>query len=106
MAYYILNKNREVETVGSLLEMETWRSDNASETRIGINHLPDGTIVSTMFLKVPKEMNEEDLKLFETIVFEDRKSNGTEYSYKTYSEAIIGHLKCLMEVMEEKGLKF
>ena len=97
--YFILDKNRNVVEIYNWKEHREWHSENATLSIVGLNHLSDGHQLVTRFLRIP--FSPEKGLFFETALFDItgkfefcfEATVTTEY--KTYQEAIAGHLKIL-----------
>lgn len=62
-------------------------------SRIATDTLPDGTMVSTMWIGIVMPM-----QIFETAVFDAKGVLGDMYRYETLKEAEEGHKKVVMDI--------
>lgn len=99
MKYWILDRNNQVIEAQDIYHHQRWWETNKHQTILGINHLPDGTIISTRFLAMNWELGFENPVLFQTKVFKNQKFQDFQENYTTYEEAINGHLAALNEVL-------
>lgn len=97
--YWILDRNNQVIEARDIYHHKAWWSVNLKQTIIGLNHLPDGTIISTRFLTMNWEMGFENPVLFQTIIQKNPKFNDFQENYTTYEDAINGHFVALNEVL-------
>jgi hypothetical protein len=97
MPYYILDKDNNLDAIYDWRFQREWFDNNAKRTQIGINHLPDGSMLSTIFLRTSPKIGDDKL-LFETCFFgknEIYEKDHFPINYRTYQEALAGHLEIL-----------
>lgn len=73
----------------TLQEWAEWLENNREKKRVAITKLPDGSLVSTVFLGMNHSWGSVPL-WFETMVFEG-PHDGDMDRYTTYQEALDGH---------------
>lgn len=101
MKYWILDRNNQVIEAQDIYHHQRWWAKSLRKTIIGLNHLPDGTIISTRFLQMNWEIGFENPVLFQTKVFRNTTCECEDFqeNYTTYEEAVNGHLAALNEVL-------
>lgn len=99
MAYYILDKDNNLDEIYDWRFHRDWFDENRKRTQIGFNHLPNGSMLSTIFLSSSAKIGFDKL-LFETCLF-GKKIEGYDFpiNYTTYEDALKGHLEILKTLL-------
>lgn len=96
--YYILDGHKIVKA--ELLEWAEWFE--TADRRVARTEMPDGKVISTVFLGLNYAMPWQKAELFETMVFD---ANGkaldgeNTYRYATWEAAEAGHARAIAEHM-------
>jgi hypothetical protein len=97
--YYILNTDDELVAV-DLLTWARWQEANRLRCQIARDVLPDGTLVSTIFLGLDHGFGLTARPLlFETMVFDASGEITTCHRYATRAEAQDGHHACVGQLL-------
>ena len=99
MGLYILNEAGEPVPCRDVLGWGRWFEAN-DEKRIARDELPDGHVVSTVFLAIDHSLGGEK-QLYETMVFNDYGSLDTNWAcerYATRRQALDGHQHALTKL--------
>lgn len=102
--YYILDADGEPIPVDDVLTWARWFESHGDERRIAQDRLPDGRLVSTVFLGHDHQFGSGPPLIFETMTFGPEGESGNEcYRYSTRAEAIEGHVSLVAELLGFSG---
>ena len=94
----ILDKDHKVILVDNLITWANWQGEE-NNRRVGFDALPNGYLVSTVFLGLDHGWGEGKPLWFETMVFnqEDPREDVFCERYETWDEAVEGHRQIVEE---------
>jgi hypothetical protein len=97
--WYVLDKNNEPVQADTLVAAQ-WLEENTQKRVVACDEMPDGSVLSTVFLCLDHSMGRSDGPvLYESLWF-DGPHDGHQRRYKTRQEAVEGHASMLQEYGE------
>jgi hypothetical protein len=100
--HYILNDDHTVTPT----DLMTWAAEfeKRDNRRVDRTELPDGTVISTVFLGLDHSYGEGPPLLFETMIFPSWTNYEEEYCerYSTWDEAVAGHERAVAQAIEAR----
>jgi hypothetical protein len=87
--YYRLNADHSVTPISDPQEWAIAFEDR-DKRRVAKTKLPDGTMISTVFLGLNHAYGDGPPMIFETMIF-GGKHEGDQWRYSTWDEAVAGH---------------
>jgi hypothetical protein len=103
--YYTLDKDHNPIATSKILEWAEWFETNFGKRIVKQTYIRKTIKVSTIFLGIDYGFSltgKHIPLLFETMIFRNGKSDGFQYRYCTWKEAIAGHKKAVAKVKKEK----
>lgn len=100
--HYILNADHSVQPA-ELMEWARWFEKNGERRRVDATELPEGVLVSTVFLGLDHSFGDGPPLIFETMAFQ----NGEEalcWRYSTWNDAKLGHDRAVELIRQYQGV--
>ncbi len=103
LRWYILDHERQPVRVTEMLDWARWLEH--ADRHVGLDHLDDGVVVSTVFIGLDHRFDDDGPPLiFETMIF-NGALDGEGQRYSTWDDAEIGHAMWLKKAKQNSEAK-